>query len=616
MIRFTFLFLIGAILAFHSQTFAQSTFLKTYGSSTSEYGTSLCVTHDGGFVLASILPLGTNEIRTVLFKTDINGVQQWVKSYASTEKNVPTRVIPSADGGYYLLFSSFTGINPPDLYPVLLKTDSVGNELWRKTISLSQSDMAIDLEAEREHIYIVCTSNYNTGGYNGVLVHKMDTSGNWLWSQHYTSPFSLTPVSAALDGYGRLGILGNTNSYGIGTPINDNNFLLLLDSAGNQLSTTVTGVFYSDEPHSLVWQKGTWLFSSLGYSLTSEYDISIQRFDSTGLFIQSRLYDGTTGLNSWEVARDILNLPDGSLIMTGDIGTFDERNVMLAKINLLGGIDWAVQYPVSPMFTNYAFQVVRNSEGSYAFTGDMRPPSSFRNAYIIKTDTVGQIPCYTAPINFSLSQDSLEVSYVTVTATEIFPIVSIPVLTESTPFYATNIECENIPPTAFFTTTLDTICPQTCYQFQEASANPVDSWEWIFSGGEPSSFSGQTPPLVCYSQQGTYPVRLEVRNPDGLSSYISQVTISKVKCDTLFIPNVITPNGDGKNDIFNIKGLSDRFKLQIYNRWGKMLYETENVNKLWNPKDAGDGVYYYVLHLYSPEANENYRGTVTVLNDE
>ncbi len=609
------LFLFILLLVLRSDVKAQSTFLKTYGSNQSEYGTSLCVTHDGGFVVASILPDGGNEIRVVLFKTDNNGNQQWVRSYLSTEKNVPTRVIPASDGGYYLLMSSFTGINPPDLYPVLLKTDSVGNELWRKSVVHTQSDNAIDLEVEGDHIYIICTSNYNTGGYGGILVHKMDTAGNWLWSQHYTSPYSSYPVSAALDGHGRLGILGRTNGYGIGTPINDNNLLLLIDSAGNQLSATVTGVFYGDEGQSLAWQNGTWVFSSLGYSLTSEYDISIQRFDSTGNFIESRLYDGTTGLYSWEVARDILPLPDGSLIITGDIGQFDERNVMLAKINPLGGVDWGVQYPVSPLFTNYAFQVVRSSDGAYAFTGDMRPPASFRNAYILKADSVGQIPCHTAPINFVISQDSLEVTYVMLSATEIFPTVSVPTLTVDVPFYAPYTECENIPPAAYFTSVLDTICPQTCYQFQEASTNPIDSWEWTFAGGEPAAYSGQSPPVVCYPNPGTYTVRLEVTNPDGASFYNSSIIVSKVKCDTLFIPNVITPNGDGKNDFFKILGLPERFQLQVYNRWGNLIYETDRKDKLWDPRDSTQGVYYYLLKLYESESSESHRGTVSVLGE-
>lgn len=594
---------------------AQPTFLKTYGNNDSGYGTSLVETDDGGFVVTSILPDNIG-IKAILVKTDRNGEQEWVRSYGADRTNVPVKVVKSGEGGFYLLMASWTTFSPGNFYSVLLKLDSTGNEIWNRSFSFTQSDYSIDIDVEGDHMYVVCTSTYNTGWYPGVLVHKIDTAGNRIWSREFTGSYGFSPVDAALDGSGRLAILGKTNSYGIGTPTNDNNFLLLIDSSGNQLSTTITGQFYSCEPHSLIWQNGRWVFSTLGYTLSSEYDILIQRFDSLGNFLESKRYDATTAMNYWEVARDIIPLSDGSVIMTGDIGSFDERNVMLAKINPLGNVSWAFQYPVSPMFTNYAFEVVKTKDSGFAFTGDMRPPAFFRDAFIIKSDSLGQIPCYVSPINFLVSADTVEVIYVTVNEAEVFPMVDTLLIDTSVPGFTRKLICEKIPPIAQFSASLDSICPQTCYSFRNNSLNHVDTWDWYFPSGNPDYYFGENPPPVCYSEPGTFQVLLETGNSDGISRYSRQVTISKTKCDTLFIPNVITPNDDGKNDIFNIVGLSDPFKLQIYNRWGRMLFETENENKLWNPKEVTEGVYYYLLHLYSQEGNENYRGTVTVLKDK
>jgi gliding motility-associated-like protein len=601
-------------ILFSSFTQAQSTFLKTYGNADSGYGTSLVETDDGGFVVTSILPDNIG-IKAVLFKTDRNGEQEWVQTYGADAKNVPNKVVRSGDGGFYLLMASWTTFNPGNFHSVILKLDSMGNEIWNRSFSLTQSDYAIDVDVEDDHLYVVCTSTYNTGGYPGVLVHKLDTAGSRIWSHRYTGSYGFSPVDAKLDGYGRLAILGKTNSYGIGTPTNDNNFLLLIDTAGNQLSTTITGQFYGCEPHSLIWQNGNWVISTLGYTLSSEYDILIQRFDSLGIFIESKRYDATNSLYHWEVARDIIPQDDGSLILVGDIGTFDERNVMIAKIDPSGNVPWSYQYPVSPMFTNYAFEVVQAQDGGFAFTGDMRPPTYFRDAFILKTDPVGQIPCFTTPITFIVSPDTIEVSYVTVNDAVVDPTVDTLIIDSTPPFFSMKLICENIPPVAFFNTELDTICPRTCYEFTDASLNNIDTWEWTFVGGQPQTYTGQLPPIVCYPSAGTFPVELQVRNTDGLSTYSSQITITNVKCDTLFIPNVITPNGDGKNDIFNIQGLSDRFQLKIFNRWGIKMYETENALKLWNPKDVSPGVYYYILDLFSMEGNENYTGTVSVIKD-
>ncbi len=611
--------LIAALLFFLKFTFlaeAQSTFLKTYGSSESEYGTSLCLSNDGGFVVASILPTNSSgDIKAVLFKTDRNGEQVWVKSYGNNFKNVPNKVVNSSDGGYYVLMSSWSNFSPGDFRSVLLKVDSLGNEIWNRSLSFSQSDNAVDIDVEGNYLYVLCISTYNTGGYPGVLVHKLDKAGSRIWSHNYTAPYQFSPVDAALDDSGRLAILGKTNSYGIGTPINDNNFLLLIDSAGNDLNTTITGIFYSYEPNSIIWQNGKWVISTLGYTLAGGYDIGIQSFDSMGIFIESKRYDATSSMNAWEVARDIIPQEDGSIILAGDIGTFDERNIMLAKIDPSGNVAWSYEYPVSPIFTNYAFELVQCPDGGFAFTGDMRPPSYFRDAYILKSDSFGQIPCYTTPIHFTVNPDTVEVSYVAITNTEVIPNVDTLMIDIATPFYPAKIECENIPPIALFNATLDTICPKTCYTFTDASLNTIDNWEWTFNGGQPATYSGQTPPTICYENPGTFPVNLQVSNADGTSAYSLDVNIYKIKCDTLFIPNVVTPNNDGKNDLFSIRGLPEKFNLKIYNRWGKLIYETEAENSPWNAKNVSPGVYYYLLRLYSSEGNENHRGTVSVLKN-
>ena len=70
-----------------------------------------------------------------------------------------------------------------------------------------------------------------------------------------------------------------------------------------------------------------------------------------------------------------------------------------------------------------------------------------------------------------------------------------------------------------------------------------------------------------------------------------------VDCKVI-VPNVITPNGDGKNEFFKINGL-DNFpnsSLYVYNRWGKKVYESANYKNDWQPEQT-DGTYFYVLEV-------------------
>jgi gliding motility-associated-like protein len=67
----------------------------------------------------------------------------------------------------------------------------------------------------------------------------------------------------------------------------------------------------------------------------------------------------------------------------------------------------------------------------------------------------------------------------------------------------------------------------------------------------------------------------------------------------IFIPNVMTPNDDGVNDVFFIRNLSQSGvnKLVITNRWGKEVYSSNSYNNTWKGENAVDGVYFYRLQV-------------------
>ena len=96
-------------------------------------------------------------------------------------------------------------------------------------------------------------------------------------------------------------------------------------------------------------------------------------------------------------------------------------------------------------------------------------------------------------------------------------------------------------------------------------------------------------------------------NNFGLMSYyyIDDVSVILDEDSSLFIPNIFSPNGDGKNDEFIIIDSAEIIShVFIYNRWGQLVFQTDdNVNFHWNGKlntkdlEEPDGVYYYVLFL-------------------
>jgi len=86
------------------------------------------------------------------------------------------------------------------------------------------------------------------------------------------------------------------------------------------------------------------------------------------------------------------------------------------------------------------------------------------------------------------------------------------------------------------------------------------------------------------------------------------------------IPNMISPNGDGANDVFTIRytGVNDISILRIYNRWGELVFETTDINRYWDGtfrgKQLNPGVYVYYLEGTCLNEEEFRRtGNVTIL---
>jgi len=89
--------------------------------------------------------------------------------------------------------------------------------------------------------------------------------------------------------------------------------------------------------------------------------------------------------------------------------------------------------------------------------------------------------------------------------------------------------------------------------------------------------------------------------------------------DSLIIPNVFTPNGDGYNDVFEYKNQQQwEFETQIFSRWGNLVFENRE-SKNWDGRIDGElaapGVYFYVIRAVGIRGGEIriYRGTVSVL---
>lgn len=112
---------------------------------------------------------------------------------------------------------------------------------------------------------------------------------------------------------------------------------------------------------------------------------------------------------------------------------------------------------------------------------------------------------------------------------------------------------------------------------------------------------------------------LTVTDMSGCSD-TDAVVVTFVKDYNVVISNLITANGDGFNDVWNIQNITyyPENRVTIYNRNGMLVYEAENYNNSWNGTFNGDqlpdGTYYYVLEF--TDTGDVLKGAVTIISEK
>lgn len=115
--------------------------------------------------------------------------------------------------------------------------------------------------------------------------------------------------------------------------------------------------------------------------------------------------------------------------------------------------------------------------------------------------------------------------------------------------------------------------------------------------------------------QGNYQLRVFTKNTmEGLVSFSNPIDF-EVPAREVEVPNVITPNGDGKNDKFFVRNLEyyPQAKLYIYNRWGQEVYLSNDYLNDWSADNLESGNYFYHLFVYDQGIENQYKGTVKVI---
>jgi gliding motility-associated-like protein len=129
-------------------------------------------------------------------------------------------------------------------------------------------------------------------------------------------------------------------------------------------------------------------------------------------------------------------------------------------------------------------------------------------------------------------------------------------------------------------------------KLEDASWNAVH-YMWSVNGLE---ISEEKALVVEMMDLESIRVQLEVTGALGCKKSIEQVFIPE---GDIYIPNSFTPDNDGVNDFFQVKGHDIReFELWIYNRWGELVYHSKNIEDVWDASHLG-GEHYVKTESYT-----------------
>ncbi|MFC6997167.1 DUF7948 domain-containing protein [Rufibacter roseus] len=167
----------------------------------------------------------------------------------------------------------------------------------------------------------------------------------------------------------------------------------------------------------------------------------------------------------------------------------------------------------------------------------------------------------------------------------------------ATPCIATATRRVQVAPVPIIQAALANPCPNisTISGFAPFNASFTNTttnatgYVWDFGDGETSE---EQTPRHLYTKPGTYKVLLTAMYGNGceIQQEVAQVVVTES-----FVPNIITPNGDGKNDTFVQNFSCLPTELVVYNRWGKELYREKEYNQNWDGGVLSEGTYFYIL---------------------
>ncbi len=426
--------------------------------------------------------------------------EQYIHEFDGTAKNGNNSIAQMNDRGYVISRGINTGSTSTSFYNgvyELLRTNREGKPLWSKQIfkgyNTSPKATFNSLLRNPDNSLLLGTTESNLGNPRNIILVKMDSSANLVWSKQYTGEGAAFVLNFKKTIDGGYIVCGYTSNGAISYP-----YVFKIDSVGNYVwgkkSTNgidSVGIFYSvtelpgnnyvacgftgknalitkiDANGNLVWDKmipnsrGVFETSintidnsilSGGFytdSITSRYRMWILKTDVNGNIIWQKGYTQQPPIYNGSNMLYFNETNTGRILYSAYIAD-PIPGTLLGKLDLNGNIIWNSKYRFTFNTFNYEFSsVIKASDGGLAFSalvGTITGSMSTHSTEFLKTDSLGNVGCEGVTYSLSLSNLNFVSSSGVILTNSGTGINYTPTLT--TTMFTNTVICENIQDSA------------------------------------------------------------------------------------------------------------------------------------------------------------------------
>jgi len=349
---------------------------REYGGDSADYGYAVRQTTDGGFIVTGwTTSFGMGSRDVYLIKSDSLGNNLWTKTYGGTDWDEGWSVQQTLDGGYVVVGNTYSfGSGSGDIF--LLKINANGDTLWSRTYGGVNNDYGHSVLETVDGAYIVAGTTLSFGaGLEDFYLMKVDTLGNPIWTKTYGGPGHDHGYCVQQTHDGGYVLVGMTTSFG-----DFDVFLVKTDSAGDTLWTRTYGGSSYDAGFS-VQQTSDSGYVISGY--TSSFgagmdDVYIIKTYVNGDTMWTRYYGGLAVDWGYEIQETF----DGGFVVAGWTDSFGPSNdVYVIKTDMNGDTTWTAVY--GGLADNAGFSAQQTTDGGYIIVG-RKGLFGYEDVYLIK----------------------------------------------------------------------------------------------------------------------------------------------------------------------------------------------------------------------------------------